>query len=91
MAKDKVLRYVEERMTIRLGKRDLPDLRFYRYSATRYVVLLSQSSFPLVWLGPLAVADLNMSLDEIIAHLVKLGAKEMKKPKPYRAPLPYYD
>jgi hypothetical protein len=76
------LKTIGGRMTCQLTKKDVKELRWYRYSSTRICILMRDTLLPVTW----------WTNDEYVQGYIKeLGIKEMKKPKPPRRSYAYYD
>lgn len=87
----KLAKYIGDRMTCRLGKKDFPDLRFYARSPKRIVVTLYDTLMPEAVLGPAAEQTLGLTLRQIQDQILEAGGKQVKRPKPYRSAPPLYD
>lgn len=89
-----IIRFIADAMTIRLKPSDMGEIRFYMHSRTRICITKFDTLLPEVW-----ISNKNTMLErfgfvtvqDLANWLVASGAKQIKKPKPYRAPLPIYD
>ena len=89
-----IINRLADDMTIRLRPTDLANLRFYYFSKTRICVNYFDTLLPEVWAknnGPTLKAMGLTTVQELGQWLLSHGVKEIKKPKPYRAPMPIYD
>lgn len=90
----KVFGIIADLITSRIGPADVSDLEFYLYSPVRLVVRESDCNNPEAYFKD-GTRDLNNAgfetCRELAVWLKNHGVKQVKKPKAYKASLPYYD
>lgn len=89
----RILKVLGDHMTARLVPNDIKHLEWYKYSPGKIVVQLSDSKMPAVIVGPNLLREMGLSSNiiDMINWLEKTGIKQIKKPKVYKSPPPYYD
>ncbi len=96
MVDDKrILKFLGDEMTIRLrGLKDVKELRFYWFSKKRICIQFSETLLPEVWMkegGPTLKLFEMDKIQQMVDWLTANGAKEIKKPKPYKPSRSIYD
>lgn len=91
-----VCKNLELQMTVRVGPKgyDFPDLRFHFHSKTRLVVEIFDTLLPQAFyanFGENLLSTGAATIQDLAEFLQANGAREKKKPKPYKSSPPLYD